>query len=96
MIQDAHPQRCNIPDAYTFYGKADVTAGPLYTQNTERVPNSAFGITRSGVGRASITFPAGPKVRGWSSSVDSKVNTNAQFDAYLTNINETAGTAATA
>jgi hypothetical protein len=93
VIQDASPQRCNCPDAYTFYGKADVVAGPLYTQNTERVPNSAFTITRTGVGVATLGFPAGQKVRGVSAAVDSKLATAAQFDAYVTNINESAGTA---
>jgi hypothetical protein len=92
MIQDAAPQRCNVPDAYTFYGKADVVAGPAWTQNTERVPNSQFGIVRTGVGTGTFTFPAGQKVRGWSASVDSKVITAAQFDCYLTNVNESAGT----
>lgn len=92
MIQDAFPVRSGIPDHYLAKLKIDVAAGPVYVLDQTRLPPNQFTVTRTGVGAGNVTFPPGMKVKGTGGTVDSKLVTAAQFDAWLTNINEAAGT----
>lgn len=95
MIQDASIVRDGLPDSYLAHFKIDVTAGPVYTLDTRRLP-SGFTITRTGAGLIDVVFPTCFAVRCQGApAVDSKVNTigaTSQFDGDVVNINPAAGT----
>lgn len=100
MIQDAHPLRSGIPDGYSAFYKIDVTvAASTWTVDKARFPSGFGGGTAAGdnafagTGVGVISWPAGLKVRGSKVAVDSRGATGTQVLGWVTNINETTGTA---
>jgi len=94
MIQDAHPLRSGLPDGYIAWYKLTVSAGPVYTLDTARLP-SGFTATRNAAGLIDVTFPTGFNARWNGGGVDTKTNVVGvanQLDVYPVNINAAAGT----
>lgn len=104
MIQDAHPLRSGTPDGYDALYRIEVLVNnTTWNVNRDRLPSGFTGANvspnpeqvRTGPGLGTITFPSGMKVRHAVASVSGPAGVDAagQRQAFVTDIDETAGTA---